>query len=146
MTDEYRDGFINETWRRNGENAKEKKIRPDNYYVKTISQEEAEFCLREAGPSGSKYNTLKQELELAWSDYKEDHNSEIELRNEEERIAGDMELVTTLESKRKAGVIPLTENEKKALAILTPEQLKAAHEGVRDEPVSYTHLTLPTKA
>jgi len=115
-------------------NIKEKKTRPDNLYVKTISESEAVEALKSAGRSGTKYNTLRQELDLAWVDYKDDQETVIRFRNDENDITKDINLVTALEKKRKDGA-PLTENEEQALALMSSEQLKAAREGVRDERI-----------
>ena len=137
MTDEYRQSYVIENWRnKNDKIDKDLKRRPDNYYVKTITSAEAQTYMAKAGPVGSRFNTLKTELNLAYEDLKTDQEAVLAMRSEEAALLRDYNAVSKVEEKQALGLMALTDEETKVLnSPMNAKALKASFESVRDDRI-----------
>ena len=133
--DTFRDNYQLETWRNRDTDGKKTPHRIDNSYVKTIGQEEAMEFFEKAGPTGSKYNTLKTELDLAYEDLRTEQMTMQKLREDEAQILEDQAVVTALEKKKSDSPLAITSEESEVLRSMNSAQLAAAYEAARDERI-----------
>lgn len=132
MADEFREKFIQEKWR--NEDGKEAKKRPNNEYIKTITQEEAMAFFENTGAYGQKYHTLKQELDLAYEDLQLELSTMTTLRDEEKDMVKKLNLLKGIEKKKKDG-LNLDKDEADCVAKMSSRKFLKIIEKVRENRI-----------